>query len=230
MGKIFVEGLLLQAGLIFTLGAQNLFVLESGMKRQYPMAVSFVCFLCDLFLILLGVAGAATIFNEFPALKIFIGVVGVLFLFYYGLRKFSDDQSVALGDQTLQKLPLKQSMLFAATFSILNPHAYLDAFVLIGGYASKYDSMDERIALGLGAATYSGLWFLMLSGLSGLMRPFLTDPIRLRRVMATAGLVLMCLSGRLALDVFEWIPRDSIPSPTAYMKGIDVGLYSSILY
>ena len=41
MNQVFLEGFLLQASLIFALGAQNLFVLESGLKKQHPRVVSF---------------------------------------------------------------------------------------------------------------------------------------------------------------------------------------------
>jgi L-lysine exporter family protein LysE/ArgO len=45
MLQVFLEGFLLQASLIFALGAQNLFVMESGIRRHYHLTVSFVCFL-----------------------------------------------------------------------------------------------------------------------------------------------------------------------------------------
>ena len=87
MLQVFLEGFLLQASLIMALGAQNLFVLESGMRRQYHLTVSFVCFLCDLTIIMLGVMGAATLFHHFPEFKIVVGIVGIIFLLQYGIGK-----------------------------------------------------------------------------------------------------------------------------------------------
>lgn len=88
MDQMFLEGFLLQASLIFALGAQNIFVLESGLKKQHPLIVSFACFFCDLLLIMLGVTGAATLFTFFPYAKVSIGIIGILFLFYYDWSKF----------------------------------------------------------------------------------------------------------------------------------------------
>ena len=88
MDQMFLEGFLLQASLIFALGAQNIFVLESGLKKQHPLIVSFACFFCDLLLIMLGLAGAATLFTFFPYAKVSIGIIGILFLFYYDWSKF----------------------------------------------------------------------------------------------------------------------------------------------
>jgi L-lysine exporter family protein LysE/ArgO len=230
--KIFFEGFILQASLIFALGAQNLFVLESGLKRQHHIAVSAVCFLCDLTLILLGVAGAATLFNAFPKLKIVIGIIGVIFLFLYGLQKFTRNEMIELSKESFENSTLAKSIMLAATVSILNPHAYLDAFILIGGYASKYPTLSDRITLGTGAAIYSGLWFVCLSTLSSLLKPFLLNPLRSRFIMRTAGLALILLSGKLALDVLHWVPIEVAPRmPDIILHGPPVmRLYTSILY
>lgn len=208
MGSLFLEGLVLQASLIFALGAQNIFVLEAGLKRQHHLAISFVCFLCDLTLILLGVAGAATFFTYFPGIKVFIGILGVSFLFFYGMSKLFSGTSILKVSSSPIKTSLKRSVILAMTFSILNPHAYLDAFILIGGFSSKYDALQDRIILGLGAGVYSGIWFLILSSLSSVMKPVLEHPVRMKMIMSVAGLALIILSGKLGIDVLEWVGID----------------------
>jgi L-lysine exporter family protein LysE/ArgO len=217
MGSLFFEGLILQASLIFALGAQNLFVLEAGLKRQHHLSVSFVCFLCDFLLIMLGVAGAATLFTKFPEVKILVGVLGVSFLFAYGVSKlFAGDPEPAKVEATTIEKTLKKSVLLAITFSILNPHAYLDAFILIGGFSTKYEALQDRLMLGLGAAVYSGIWFLILSTLSSVMKPVLESPGRMRVVMSVAGFVLIFLSGKLGLDVMDWIKLEFSPDLALY--------------
>lgn len=206
MGSLFLEGLVLQASLIFALGAQNLFVLEAGLQRRHHLTVSFVCFFCDFILIMLGVAGAATLFTKFPEFKIGVGILGVSFLFTYGVSKIFARPEVASESSTkIIETSLKRSIILAATFSILNPHAYLDAFILIGGFSTKYDSLTDRLILGCGAAFYSGLWFVLLSSFSSKMKPFLNQPVRMQKVMAIAGLALVILSGKLGMDVVNWI-------------------------
>lgn len=212
MGSLFFEGLVLQASLIFALGAQNLFVLEAGLRRQHHLAVSFVCFLCDLILIMLGVAGAATLFSRYPELKIMVGILGVTFLFTYGIGKiFSRPETRNVKGPTRLETNLKRSVILAMTFSILNPHAYLDAFVLIGGFSTKYEALLDRVVLGLGAAVYSGIWFLILSTLSSVMKPLLEEPVRMRRVMSIAGVILVFLSAKLGADVLDWIMLEYQP-------------------
>lgn len=235
MGSLFFEGLLLQASLIFALGSQNLFVLESGLRRQNPLTVSLVCFLCDLTLILLGVAGAATMFTKFPEVKIMIGLLGVSFLFAYGVSKLLGEDTMSIkSNENALKMTLKRSILLSMTFSILNPHAYLDAFILIGGFSTKYPELKDRIVLGLGAAFYSGIWFLILSTLSGVMKPVLENPARMRFVMCGCGLVLIFLSGKLGIDVASWIGEEFTPSYAlnAFVKYPHPPgrLFTSILY
>jgi L-lysine exporter family protein LysE/ArgO len=206
MERIFFEGFFLQASLIFALGAQNLFILESGLKGHYPVVVSLVCFLCDLTLIMLGVAGAGTLFSYFPEIKILFGILGVIFLFTYGWDKFKTQLQSAPSEGSLGPVPnLKRSVLQAMTFSLINPHAYLDGIVLIGGYSSKYASLVERVTLGWGSAIFSLLWFLSLSLTSQRMMPLLENPKRMRVIMGTAGITLMYLSARLSVDVYAWI-------------------------
>jgi L-lysine exporter family protein LysE/ArgO len=204
MKEVFLEGMLLQASLIFALGPQNLFVLESGFRKQHHVVVSLVCFLCDLCLIMLGVMGASTFFNFFPQFKVIIGGIGVAFLVVYGVGKILVDTDV--DTRTAYKgSGIKNAVLSSITFSILNPHAYLDGIILIGGYSSKYLDLSLRLALGAGASTFSLIWFLLLSYGSATMMPMFADPRRMRLVMSTAGVILLFLSARLSMDVIGWL-------------------------
>ena len=234
MLDLFTEGLILQASLIFALGAQNIFVLEAGLKKQHTLAISFTCFFCDLLLIMIGVAGAGALFSSFSQLKILIGIIGVLFLAYYGFSKiFIPQEVIALEGKSSINPSLKKSILLAVTFSLLNPHAYLDAFILIGGYSTKYLAMSDRLTLGFGAAFFSLIWFLFLARASSLMKPIFSNVNSFRFVTTSCGLVLLFLSFRLSFDVYKWIvlgPHSplalngfSFPFPSGL-------LYSSILY
>lgn len=234
MGVLFLEGLFLQASLIFALGAQNLFVLESGLKKQHPLAISFVCFFCDLTLIMIGVAGAGSLFSSFSQLKIIIGVVGVIFMFHYGMSKILGPQKLLTEEKySLLRHGLKRSVLLAITFSIFNPHAYLDAFILIGGYSTKYSHLPDRLLIGFGAACFSLIWFLFLSSASSLMKPVFSNAKSVRVLTSCSGFILLFLSFKLGMDVFGWIvdgPHThllvkafSYPFPSGL-------LFSSILY
>lgn len=233
MEGLFFEGFFLQASLIFALGAQNIFVLESGLKKQHPFTVCIACFFCDLLLIMLGVAGAGTIFAAFSQLKIIIGVIGIFFLVRYGLSKiFSPTEVFSEEENGFIKRDLRKSLLLALTFSLLNPHAYLDAFILIGGYSTKYSFLSDRLFVGLGASIFSLVWFLFLSNASRIMKPIFSNAKSLRLVTTCSGIVLLLISIQLSFDVYSWINVDthsqilvksiSYPAPAGL-------LYSAIL-
>ena len=204
MESVFVEGFFLQASLIFALGAQNLFVLESGLKRQHPIIISMTCFLCDLTLIMVGVAGTASVLSEFHQLKIVFGILGIAFMAIYGMNKMlrpeiPEEESIRLGHT------VRRSILLSITFSIFNPHAYLDAIILIGGYSTKFVFLSERINLGLGAACFSLVWFLTLSYGASVMKPLLQNPQRMKLISSVTGVVLILLAGKLSGEVYGWI-------------------------
>lgn len=232
MEQVFLEGLLLQASLIFALGAQNLFVLEAGLKRQNPVIVSFTCFICDLSLIMLGVAGTATLLTQFHQLKILFGALGIVFMVLYGWSKIRTVETESNREEKNGYVATwKKSIILSVTFSIFNPHAYLDAIVLIGGFSTKYADINARIAVGLGAACFSLIWFLVLSFASSTMKPLLESPKRMRLVMSLSGVVLIVLAGKLGTDVYTWIqemvndPQCSVfgtCSPIVLQAGVDL--------
>jgi len=219
MKEVFFEGMLLQASLIFAIGPQNLFVLESGLKRHYHLTVSLVCFLCDLTLIMLGVVGAGTFFNHFPQIKIVVGIIGIGFLIIYGIGKLKHEDANHLEfERNGKRSCFKAAILSSITFSVVNPHAYLDGIILIGGYSSKYAELPLRVSLGLGAACFSLLWFLGLSMGAATMIPLFANEKRMRFIMSTAGVILLIMSAKLGIDVLGWV-QELYPETVASFAG-----------
>ncbi len=212
METLFFEGFLLQASLIFALGAQNLFVIESGLKKQNPVLISLVCFFCDLTLIMIGVSSAGYLVSTFLELKIIIGLLSSLFLLYYGLKKIFGPMSESpMTNVDEMKKSLWQSLVLAITFSWLNPHAYLDAFILIGGYASKYHQLSDRLTLGWGAACFSLVWFLTLISASHFFRPLLSRSKSMKMISVLSGSLLVFLSLRMGQDLYAWMQASPYP-------------------
>jgi L-lysine exporter family protein LysE/ArgO len=204
--SIFIQGLFLQASLILALGAQNIFVLNSGLRRQRHLLVAFVSSICDTFLVFVGVLGVATFFIKFPILKIGLGIVGVGFLFYYGLLKLREAKNgIELSKTSNQATTTKQAVLTSLGFSLLNPHVYLDTVVLIGGFSSKFSQISERFLFGAGASLFSTIWFFGLALLASLGSRLLNNQKAMRVISLISGLILIFLSVKLGGDVFGWI-------------------------
>jgi L-lysine exporter family protein LysE/ArgO len=80
-----LAGLGLGLSLIIAIGAQNLFVLRQGLRREHVFAVALICTLSDAALILLGVSGIGLVLHAVPWLVDVVRWAGALFLLVYGL-------------------------------------------------------------------------------------------------------------------------------------------------
>jgi L-lysine exporter family protein LysE/ArgO len=166
----FTAGMLLSISLIMAIGPQNAHVLRMGLQRQHLWLTVAVCALADVALIGLGVLGLAQLGGlSDKMLGALIGA-GVLFLGVYGwqaFQRFLKPQALTLlddGDGAIRHAPApvtpRQAIASALAFSWLNPHAWLDTAVLIGTASLAYG--QGSTTFGLGAATGSLVWFLML--------------------------------------------------------------------
>lgn len=166
----FTAGMLLSISLIMAIGPQNAHVLRMGLQRQHLWLTVAVCAVADVALIGLGVLGLAQLGGlSDKMLGALIGA-GVLFLGVYGwqaFQRFLKPQALTLlddGDGPTRRAPApvtpRQAIASALAFSWLNPHAWLDTAVLIGTASLAYG--QGSTAFGLGAATGSLVWFLVL--------------------------------------------------------------------
>ncbi|WP_173922931.1 LysE/ArgO family amino acid transporter [Agromyces sp. Marseille-P2726] len=82
---VVVAGLGLGFSLIIAIGAQNLFVLRQGLRREHVFAVAAICALSDLALIVVGVSGIGAVLQAVPWLVEVVRWAGAAFLVIYGL-------------------------------------------------------------------------------------------------------------------------------------------------
>ena len=80
-----LAGLGLCLSLIIAPGAQNIFLLRMGVRREHGIALAVTCLLSDAVLITAGVAGFGVVVEHLPWLFELVRWGGVLFLAAYGL-------------------------------------------------------------------------------------------------------------------------------------------------
>lgn len=162
MTPAFISGLLLGLSLIIAIGAQNAFVLRQGLTGRFVLPVALVSALLDATLIVLGVAGLGALLESVPFLLGLVRWLGAGYLVWFGiasLRRARSDQSMSVsgtGPATLASV-----LLSTATFSLLNPHVYLDTVVFLGAFAAQFG--DSRWWFALGACLASIVWFFSLA-------------------------------------------------------------------
>ena len=81
----YLAGLGLMLSLIVAIGAQNLFVLRQGVRREYVWLVVAICAVSDAVLVCAGVAGVGAVVTSHPAVLTAVRWAGAAFLLVYGL-------------------------------------------------------------------------------------------------------------------------------------------------
>ena len=161
----FFHGFVLGFGLILPLGPQNTFVLTQGAahaRLALAMPAVAVAALCDTALIVLSVLGVSLVVLTFAWVKTALLLAGVGFLVVFGVLLWRGAASDESGDNRSGHWPLRRQVAFAASVSLLNPHAILDTTGVIGTSSLSY-SGDERVAFTIAAILVSWMWFLTLA-------------------------------------------------------------------
>ncbi|MFP5115265.1 LysE/ArgO family amino acid transporter [Bacillaceae bacterium C204] len=160
----FIHGLFLALGLILPLGAQNVFVFNQGVLQPRfikALPVIITASLCDTLLILVSVLGVSLLILGSFWIKIILIGGGFIFLIYMGWSTWNSKPSNER-DISANKFSLKKQVLFAASVSLLNPHAIMDTVGVIGTSSLKYQG-EEKVIFAFACILVSWIWFLGLA-------------------------------------------------------------------
>jgi L-lysine exporter family protein LysE/ArgO len=190
----FVQGLLMMAGLIVAIGAQNAQVLRQGLARRHVGSVVAFCTVSDWLLVAAGVFGVGALLTRSAWLMQVMRFGGAAFLLWCAARAARRALAGGAG-----LVPARAAGGWAGTLATtaaltwLNPHVYLDTVVLLGTVGAQ-QPQPLRLPFALGAGTASALWFSALGyGAAGLAR-WLSGPAAWRAIDAAVALVL-CIVG-----------------------------------
>lgn len=176
----FATGMALSLSLIVAIGPQNAHIMRVGLLRQHLWLTVGVCVATDFLLIGIGV-GALAALGGLPQVVIAgMTALGALVLCVYGwraMRRFlqSSPDDAGRVDNAQAPVTRRQAVGSALALSWLNPHAWLDTAVLIGTASLAYARPDNAV-FGLGAATGSLLWFVVLGAAMALLGRRMQSP------------------------------------------------------
>ncbi len=169
-----IHGFLLAMPLIVPLGAQNVFVFNQGAlqpKFIRTMPVVITAGLSDTLLISLAVMGVSVVVLSVFWLKSLLLTVGILFLLFMGWSTWRSKPNIGQGGaaqgeagehEVNRAFSAKKQVLFAASVSLLNPHAIMDTVGVIGTSSLKYEGLD-KLAFTLACISVSWFWFFTLA-------------------------------------------------------------------
>lgn len=168
-GAAFAAGLVLSLSTIVALGPQNVHILRMGLTRQHVALTVGLCLLGDAVLIGLSVLGLAQWLSGRASVHGAMIGAGAAFLLAYGWQAAQRFVSACGAAQpslaSVAVLSRRQAAAAALGFSLLNPHAWLDTAVIIGGASLAWGSAQAPW-FGAGALAGSALWFVLFSALA----------------------------------------------------------------
>jgi L-lysine exporter family protein LysE/ArgO len=200
----FSHGAALCASLIATIGAQNAFVLRQGIMRAHVGKIVVLCALSDFALIAAGVGGASALVERYPTFVHALLYVGLAYLAWFGINALrralrpghavidagAKPSATAAAARAQRAMPI---ILMTLAFTWLNPHVYLDTFLLIGTAGAR-EPQGARTAFALGAMAVSALWFVGLGYGARLLAPWFRRASAWRVLDGAIGSMVLLLA------------------------------------
>ena len=197
----FVTGL----SLIFAIGAQNIFVIEQGLKKQYIFLVCFICSISDLILIFLGIF----LFEYFKIyftqnIELIFNILLLIFIIYFiysKIRSLYNNSELRLENN---KLSLKSIIIKTLGFTYLNPHVYSDTVFFLGNFSKNF-LISQKYFFGIGASIASFLFFFSLGYLAKFFSNYLVNSKAWKIINFFIIIFMTVLSSYVFLDIIDLI-------------------------
>ena len=168
-------GFLTGLSLILAIGAQNIFVIEQGLKKQHVFLVCLICSISDFILIFLGIF----LFHYFtqyfnPTTELLLNILLIIFLIHFIYSKIKSFNTQVTIDQNSNFIEKKNVIFKTLGFTFLNPHVYSDTVFFLGNFSKSFLIL-EKYFFGIGAAVASFLFFFSIGYLSQYFSRYLNN-------------------------------------------------------
>ena len=175
--SFLILGFFTGLSLILAIGAQNIFVIEQGLKKQYVFFVCLICSLSDFLLIFLGIFLFEYFRNFFTdRVELIFNILLLFFLVYFIISKIkinNDEINIVFEKNTIS---LKNIAIKTLGFTYLNPHVYSDTVFFLGNFSKNF-IISQKYYFGIGASIASFLFFFCLGYLSKLLSKYFQNRI-----------------------------------------------------
>ena len=161
--------------LILAIGAQNIFVIEQGLKKQYIFLVCLICSLSDLILIFLGIFLFEYFKNYFTQnIELVFNILLLIFLIYFVISKIRSTYNRFDINLDKNQLSLKNTVIKTLGFTYLNPHVYSDTVFFLGNFSKNF-LISQKYYFGIGASIASFLFFFSIGYLAKFFSSYLNN-------------------------------------------------------
>ena len=193
-----ILGFLTGLSLILALGAQNIFVIEQGLKKQFIFIVCLICALSDFLLIFLGIFLFQYFENFFSqSIELILNILLLLFLINFIWKKIKLVNKKISIYHTQNKENLVNIIFKTLGFTYLNPHVYSDTVFFLGNFSKNF-LLSQKYLFGIGASLSSILFFFSL----GYFSKYLSSYVGSEKLWKIINYSIILFMSLLSLYVF----------------------------
>ena len=183
--------------LILAIGAQNVFVIEQGLKKQHIFLVCFICSISDFILIFLGIFLFHYFTQYFTAtVELIFNILLIIFLIHFIYSKLKSLNSIVSFNDTISKISKLNVFIKTLGFTYLNPHVYSDTVFFLGNFSKSF-ILNQKILFGIGASIASLLFFFTI----GYLSKYLSQYAQSSKVWKTINIFIISFMSLLTIFV-----------------------------
>ena len=195
--SFFILGFFTGLSLILAIGAQNIFVIEQGLKKQFIFIVCIICTFSDFLLIFLGIF----LFHYFesffsPSVELILNILLFLFLVHFIWKKLKNINTNFEINQKNETKGLGSVVTKTLGFTYLNPHVYSDTVFFLGNFSKSF-LINQKLLFGFGATLSSIMFFFTL----GYLSKFLSNYLNSNKVWKIINILIILFMSALSTFV-----------------------------
>ena len=184
--------------LILAIGAQNIFVIEQGLKKQHIFLVCLICSISDLILIFLGIFLFHYFIQYFNStIELIFNILLIIFLIHFIYSKIKVFNSSIDFNSNTKDISKFNILLKTLGFTYLNPHVYSDTVFFIGNFSKNF-LINQKVLFGLGASIASFLFFFLI----GYLSKFLSKYAQNQKIWKVINIFIITFMSFLTLYIF----------------------------
>ncbi len=195
--EFLILGFFTGLSLILAIGAQNIFVIEQGLKKQHIFLVCFVCSASDLILIFFGIFLFHYFIQYFNhTIELIFNVLLVIFLIPFIYSKIKSFNSNVYFNNEVIDISKFNIFLKTLGFTYLNPHVYSDTVFFLGNFSKNF-IFNQKILFGVGASIASFVFFFVI----GYLSKYLSQYARSNKVWKIINIFIISFMSLLTIFV-----------------------------
>ena len=202
--EYLVLGFFTGLSLILAIGAQNIFVIEQGLKKQYIFLICLICSISDLILIFLGIFLFQYFGNFFDStIELILNILLFIFLAHFIYEKISIQKNKINFNQEVKNISLTGIITKTLAFTYFNPHVYSDTVFFLGNF-SKNLLITDKYYFGIGASIASFLFFFLIGYLSKLLSEYLQSKLIWKRINLFIILFMSIIALYVLIEIIKF--------------------------